>query len=80
MLELHELRHQGKLTAYAVWNPLQMNLVQLEGESENALESLLFSMKLSGEHVGMINVDEDNELVNGILKTRSYTTRTSSRL
>lgn len=68
MLELHELRRDGKLFAFAIWNPWQMNLVQLGGKNSEALEGLLFKMKLIGEHAGMINVDEKNELVNDTLK------------
>lgn len=70
MLELHELRENGKLLAYAVWNPWQMNLVQLEGADPESLESLLSSMKLSGESAGMINVDERNGRVNGLFPAR----------
>ncbi len=64
MLELHELRSEEKLCAYAIWNPLQMNLVQMEGEDEKALSTLLFRMQLQNEHVGMINVDEKKKVVN----------------
>lgn len=67
-LELHELRAEGKLLAYAVWNPWQMNLVQLAGTDPESVTGLLFRMKLSGEHAGMINVDEKNELINGVLR------------
>lgn len=70
MLELHELREGKKLVAYAVWNPCQMNLVQLNARDEEALESLLASMKLSGKHAGMINVDEKNEIVNRALSKK----------
>jgi hypothetical protein len=68
MLELHELRRNGKLLAFAIWSPWQMNLVQLGGINSEALAGLLFKMKLIGEHVGMINVDENNKLVNGTLE------------
>ncbi len=68
MLELHELRDEGKLLAYAVWNPWQMNLVQLGGRHAEAITGLLFKLKLKDEHAGMINVDEKNELVNSVLE------------
>lgn len=64
MLELHELRDEKELLSYAVWNPWQMNLVQLGGRNRDALEGLLSHMKLSGEQFGMINVDERNHLIN----------------
>lgn len=67
-LELHELRMMGKLVAYAVWNPWSMYLVQLGGMSSENLKSLLRFMNLPGKHLGMINVDERNELVNGVLR------------
>lgn len=67
MLELHELRENGKLVAYAVWNPWKMNLVQLTATDKTTLESLLAKMNLSGKHAGMINVDENDEIVNGVL-------------
>lgn len=68
MLELHELREEGKLLAFAVWNPWQMNLVQLGGVTQEAIAGLLFKLKLNGEHAGMVNVDEKNELVNDTLE------------
>ena len=61
--ELHELRDENKLLAYAVWNPWQMNLIQLGGRDKAAVECLLNKMKLSGEHFGMINIDERNLLL-----------------
>lgn len=69
MLELHELREEGKLVAFAVWDPWQMNLVQLEGKNPELVAGLLSQMKLSGEYIGMINVDEKNLIVNGALKS-----------
>lgn len=67
-LELHELRTDGKLVAYSVWNPWSMYLVQLGGKDRESLRGLLHFMNLAGKHLGMINVDERNELVNGVLK------------
>jgi GNAT superfamily N-acetyltransferase len=73
MLELHELRENKTLVAYAVFNPSQMNLVQLGGDSPEKIAGLLHSMKLEGENVGMVNVDERNETVNGLFRSRGMT-------
>lgn len=67
-LELHEFRRDGRLRAFAVWNPWKMNLVQLSGEGPGDLTGLLAAMKLQNAHVGMVNVDHDNELVNGVFR------------
>lgn len=67
-LELHELWGEHQLLAYAVWNPWQMNVIQLGGISREALKGLLYKMKLSGLHAGMVNVDEKNELVNDVFR------------
>jgi GNAT superfamily N-acetyltransferase len=67
-LELHELRDGEKLLAFAIWNPWKMNLMQLGGINRTAAETLLAKMKLSGQSFGMVNVDERNDLVNGILR------------
>lgn len=68
MLELHELRTDKNLEAFAIWNPLRMNLVQLEAVETGALSQLLMKMKLAGEHFGMINVDERNQIVNNFFR------------
>ncbi|MFL5783945.1 MAG: GNAT family N-acetyltransferase [Bacteriovoracaceae bacterium] len=73
MLELHELRENKKLLAYAVFNPWQMNLVQLGGVSSEKISNLLHHMKLEGENVGMVNVDERNNTVNGVFRSRGMT-------
>lgn len=72
-LELHELREKGKLLAYAVWNPWKMNLIQLGGADRESITGLLSKMKLSGENFGMVNVDEKNDLLNGIFRDHNLT-------
>ncbi|MES2526177.1 MAG: GNAT family N-acetyltransferase [Bdellovibrionota bacterium] len=68
MLELHELREGKTLLAYAVWNPWKMNLIQLGGKNKEAVAGILSRMKLPGENFGMVNVDEKNDLVNGVFR------------
>jgi hypothetical protein len=68
MLEQHELRLNGTLAAYAIWNPWQMNMVQLGGTDSSAIAILLRQMKLEGENFGMINVDEKKAGVNELFK------------
>jgi GNAT superfamily N-acetyltransferase len=70
MLELHELRENKNLLAYAVFHPWQMNLVQVGGFSSEKISGLLHHMKLEGENVGMVNVDERNETVNRLFQSR----------
>lgn len=70
MHELHELRVDGDLLSYAVWNPWKMNLVQLGGKHRGAIEGLLRRMKLSGEEFGMVNVDERNHLINNFFQEK----------
>jgi GNAT superfamily N-acetyltransferase len=67
MLELHELREGLELVAYAIWNPWRMNLVRLEGRDKDTLRALLKEMKLPGQEIGIINVDERNKTVNDVL-------------
>lgn len=72
-LEMHELREGEKLLAFAVWDPWKMKLIQLGGEDRNSITGLLFRMNLSGENFGMVNVDESNDLLNGIFRDHYLT-------
>lgn len=73
VLEMHELRNENKLLAYAVWNPWKMNLIQLGGKDKESVSGLLARMKLAGENFGMVNVDERNDIVNGIFRELGLT-------
>lgn len=68
VLELHELREGKNLLAYAVWDPWKMNLIQLGGVSKESVSGILSRMKLDSENFGMVNVDENNNKVNGVFR------------
>lgn len=60
--ELHELREDHRLMAYAVFHPQGLRLMQLEARPPFSYYAkvLLGRMKLAGEDVRMFNVDERN--------------------
>lgn len=60
-IELHELRIENKLEAFALFKPSRMNLLYLAGTSEVNMAALLGEMKLDQEQWGMINVDSRNK-------------------
>ena len=68
-LEIHELKINGELCAYAIFHPLNMNLIQLSGKDSAFMNQLLSLMKLDGESVGIINVDEANAELQTFLKS-----------
>ncbi len=68
MLELHELREGQTLLAYAVWNPWKMNLIQLGGKNKEAVSGILSRMNLAGVNFGMVNVDENNDVINSVFR------------
>lgn len=70
LLEVHELRLNQELQAFAIFNPAQMNMVMLETKSEVLIPLLLQEMKLNGEEVGIINIDERNQTLIKGLKDR----------
>lgn len=69
ILELHELRKDRVLLAYAVWNPWKMNLGRIEGRTSRDMETLLGKMNLSGKNLGIINVDE-RHVVNALFREK----------
>lgn len=68
-LEIHELKDATSLLAYCVFRPQHMNLVELAGVNTESLCRLLGEMRLAGEQVGIINVDERNSTLLEFLKS-----------
>jgi ribosomal protein S18 acetylase RimI-like enzyme len=67
-IELHELRMKDKLLAFALFVPATLSLLYLSGESEYVMAQLLKEMKLTGEKLGMTNVDEGNTRLRTLLE------------
>lgn len=82
-IELHELRENSELRAFALFNPSRMNLLYLGGVNELSLATLLTEMKLDGERWGMINVDAKNKMLTQIFSSiglNHYLTQFEMRL
>lgn len=55
--ELHELRENDGLRAYAIYTPETVSLREIGGKSNDDLDQLFLQMKLSNESLRVMNID-----------------------
>jgi GNAT superfamily N-acetyltransferase len=72
--EVHQIRKDGKLLAWTVYNPLQISLKEIgvENGNEDYLDQLLLKMKLNNERMRIMNIEEKASSLNGYFETRGF--------
>jgi GNAT superfamily N-acetyltransferase len=70
--EVHQIRKEGKLLAWSVYNPLQLSLKEIgaiNGSGEY-LDQLFLRMKLNNENLRVMNIDERASSIIKYFETR----------